>query len=220
MVALVFVAAFSSWLGNYSYSRAILTQPNLGYIETIANVRLALTYFFSIYFWNNNIDLIRLGGLVGISIAIFLVTYSPSGESQGGHGAWWWWAFLAGVMYAVLAVANKILFIQGVKPQVALSAWALVTALLYGGLSLKNKQSLVIKNQKWLILLAVFLSIIANVTLLSAYNTAPNLAYPTAISGSRSVLLFLIAVVFKMDKMNLRRFVGVLLAFGSAILLA
>lgn len=42
------VAGLCSWGGIYTYNRAIKLQTNLGYIEAVVALRIAITYVFSI----------------------------------------------------------------------------------------------------------------------------------------------------------------------------
>ena len=221
LIPLIILAGISSWLGNFAYGISLEKQSNSGYVEATSSIRVGITYFTSLIFLNSRFDLIHFLALIGIIIGITLVGISPPQDSKVIKSNWIWWALLAGIMFSALAIINKIIFIGGILPAQATSAFFGIAAIMYSISAYKRYGFIRPKNDLVILLIGGFFAATGNIALFSSYNLAPNLAYPVAISGSRMVLLFFISILILRDKkINIMKSSGVLITFISVLFLS
>lgn len=219
LVVILIVAGIASWLGNYAYNVGISKQPNLGYVEVASSIRLVIVYAVSLVFFGAKIEAIRLIAIIGVVTGILLVTGSSASSSKPVNKGWLSWTVFAGIMFALLIIANRFVNERGMEPPVALFFWLLIAAVLYGGSSTVKGYNLKLSGNLRTLILATLLAIVGNAALFGAYSTAPNLAYPTAVNNSRLILLYLISVLVRSEKLEIRSAVGVLVTFVSVALL-
>jgi uncharacterized membrane protein len=219
LVVILIVAGIASWLGNYAYNVGISKQPNLGYVEVASSIRLVIVYAVSLVSFGAKIEAIRLIAIIGVVTGILLVTGSNASGSKPVNKGWLSWTVFAGIMFALLIIANRFVNGRGMEPPVALFFWLLIAAILYGGSAIAKGNTLKPSGDIGTLVLATLAAIVGNATLFEAYSITPNLAYPTTINNSRMVLLYLISVLVQHKKLEIKGALGVLLTFVSVVLL-
>jgi uncharacterized membrane protein len=210
----------ATWLGNYSYGISIKKQPNLGYVEALSSIRIGLTYFSSILFWDGEFRLIKLFALVGLTFGILAVTNDSNQKDQRISTLWWIWGLLAGLMFALMAILSKVLSERGLNSTASIALFLGVAAIINLSISIKNSTLVFPYNRKVYIVLAVIFAAVGNYTLFWSYQIAPNLAYPIAISSTRVLLLYIVSLISRADKFDLKRGLGLAVACISTILLS
>jgi drug/metabolite transporter (DMT)-like permease len=219
IVLFIILAGFFSWLGNYSYNVSVKLQSNLGYVEALSSIRIGISYLAAIIFFDGQFKLIKLVAILGLVFGVFLVT-NKSGSKENSRKQWAVWGALSGIFFAGLAISTKITFIKGVNPAITTCLFFLVASFLFLGTSIKRR-SLTLPNKKpILLILASIFTAVGNFALFYSYKYAPNLAYPIAISNSRVIILYLVSIVLGSEKFELKRGIGILIAFASAFMLS
>lgn len=217
-------ASIASWLGMYSYNLSLKFQSNLGKVEAVASIRLLITYLISLCFFNSKVEVLRLLATFGLISGILIVggfdfSHSPKSKAYQQDKRWVLWALVSGVMFSILIVSNKFVLRKGVDASVSVTYFLLIASLFFGLMALLTNQNFKIKKGKSFIFIAIFFASIGNISLFNSYIYAPNLAYPTAISSSRIVLLFLTSVAFRYSKPTIKDYIGIFLTVISGILI-
>ena len=219
-LTILILAGIASWIGNYSYNVAIGIQSNLGFVEAASSIRLPLLYVASLSLFDGQIDILRLIALGTMIIGIYLV----SGRTGGGNNlvtkrSWLMWAILSGTMFAFLAIATRFANEQGISSNQSLFVVMFVGAIFYGTSAIFGKESLKLNKGLGVLILALIAAIIGNASLFWAFNNANNLAYPTIISNSRVVILYLISIIINHKRVDVKGAIGIFLTFISIIFL-
>ena len=218
-IALLILAGVFSWYGNYAYNIAIKYESNIGYVESVSSIRLPLVYIVSIVFLDSKLDLIKLIGLIFVVIGVTLVTDMKL-SLKLENTKWLIWALTSGIMFALLIIFNRILNTQGIEAQTALPIWILIASFCYAMTAYTNKQSFQPKGKLLFLATAIILTVVGQLSLFTAYSTAPNLAYPTAIANSRLILMYLLSFLFIQQPFRVKRFLGILLATLAIVMLS
>lgn len=214
------LAGVASYIGNGSYNLSISRQPNLGYVESLSSIRIALTYIFSLFYLSSEFNWIRLVALVGVTLGVVIVAGRKTSASNASvQSGWATSGIIAGVMFAVLAVTSRFAFANGVDSIAGTSVILLIAGLLYGGEAIVRKRELKPSKDVLILILVGILGTVGNAALFDSYSRAPNLAYTTAISSSRMILLYLLSLAKGSDKLDLIRATGIVVTFISVIFL-
>ena len=112
-----------------------------------------------------------------------------------------------------MITCTKVVLTRGLDTYTTAAAILLGAGLIYISSAVLNHTSLKISGGILTISLAIVLAAAGNVFAFTAFGKAPNLAYAVAISNSRIILLYLIAVLTHSDKLEFSRAIGVILAF-------
>jgi len=218
---IVLAAGFLSWLGNYAYNYSISMQSNMGYIEALSSARIGITFIASLIFFLDKFDLIRALGLIGIICGCYLVTAESKNVDTKTKRTWVIWSLLSGLCFASLALLAKITLSLNLQVPLFTSLFLLVAAFFYLISCIqKNYCILIPRKHIPLVLLSSVFAIFANLFLYRSYAIAPNLAYPVAISNGRIILLFLSSFVMGNENINIKKLIGIVLVFISAIALS
>jgi len=212
-VGILAVGSVASWAGMYSYNLAIRYQSNLGYIEALSSTRVIITYCVSLLFFNAVPDVLKLFAVVGVVIGVIMVAGSRNRDRQKERNFWVLWAALSGVFFAIVITCTKVVLARGLDTYTTAAAILLGAGLIYISSAVLNHTSLKISGGILTVSLAIVLAAAGNVFAFTAFGKAPNLAYAVAISNSRIILLYLIAVLTHSDKLEFSRAIGVILAF-------
>ncbi len=216
---LLIVAAFASWAGMYAYNLAIKQQPNIGYVEVLSSTRVIIVYCVSLLFFDAGFELTKLLATVVAIGGVLLVTDFRSPGDQVSGKTWMLWAALSGLMFALLIVCVKVVAMRGLDVRAATAILLFISGLMYIVSAIGSGMSLKIVGDMPTILLVIAISAVGNAALFMSYNSAPNLAYPTAINNSRMILLYLAALVTRSDQPKLSKTIGIVLTFTGVILL-
>ncbi len=213
-------AGVASWLGNYFYNIGISKQGNLGYVEAVSSIRLAIVYAASLLILGSHFEASRLVALLLAVTGMLFLIGKPINQPKAAQRDWFMWALLSGIMFALLAIANRYVNENGIHPYSALAIWLFIASALYAASAAAKKHSLSLSRDKHIVVLATIFSTLGNAMLFLSYRDAPNLAYPTAISYSRMVLLYVISIVTRADQFRMRSVIGIVLVFASVVLLS
>lgn len=215
----IVLAGFLSWLGNYSYNVSIKLQANLGYVEALSSIRIAISYLVAVFFFDGQFEVVKLLAICGLVFGIFLVTNKPGIKKDAGS-KWAIWGAFSGVFFAGLAIATKVTFINGINPATTTFLFFFVASILFFGTAVKKGSFALPKKKTGLLIIAGFFTALGNFALFYSYKYAPNLAYPIAISNSRVIILYLVSLILGSEKLELKRGIGIFIAFISTILLS
>ena len=207
------VGSVASWAGMYSYNLAIKHQPNLGYIEALSSTRIIIAYCVSLIFFNAVPDVFKLLAIIGLVFGVVIVTSSRGSHKQQEGKIWILWAALSGVLFAVVITCTKIVMAGGLDSYTTTAGILLGAGLIYISSATLNHVSLKLSGGTLIIGLAIVFAVVGNVFAFNSFGKAPNMAYPVAISNSRIILLYLIAIVTGSDRLEFSRAIGVILAF-------
>ncbi len=217
---LLIVAAFASWAGMYVYNLAIKQQPNIGYVEALSSIRVAIVYCVSLWFFDATFELSKLLAVIGIVTGVLLLTGFRSLGRQTSGKTWILWGFLSGVMFALLVVCVKVVTMRGLDARASTAILLFFSGVIFVVSAIGSGKSLRPSGDLPVISLVIAVSSLGNAALFMSYSDAPNLAYPTAISNSRMILLYIVALVTKSDKLELSKAFGIILAFTGVALLS
>lgn len=111
----------------YCYNQAIRYQNNLGYIEAVSALRIAAVYGFSIAAFQAPFDVVRLAGVVMITLGVLAVigTLRPSREEI--RLDWLRWALASSAFFAALTIFVRYATDAGVRGEIALVVVVIVT---------------------------------------------------------------------------------------------
>ena len=220
VTALCLVAAgISSWLGNFAYNKSITKQFNLGYVETVSSIRLVIVYCTSFIWLNAEIEIIKLIALFGVVFGIFLVVGINNKPIKSSNNGWVAWSLISGIMFALLAIANRYANEYGLDPSQAIPIWLFIASLFYGSSSFVKRKSFRLMGNMKILFLAIVLAICHNLALFQAYKSAPNLAYPASINNSRLVILYIFSTFIGSSKVKFKKALGIVIVFLSIALL-
>lgn len=213
-------AGIASWLGNYAYNQAFSVETNIGYVEAVSSVRIPVVYVISLFFFGAFFEVAKFLAIFLMLFGIYLVNRSPSSREDPTDKVWVLWAFVSGLMFAFLIISNRFLSDRGIDALTAVPIWILIASVCYGLNGIFQNRNFRIDHDRKIIVLAILFTIVGQLALFTAYNTAPNLAYPAAISNSRMVLMYMISVLFITKQYNFYRSLGVMMATIGVIMLS
>jgi uncharacterized membrane protein len=214
------LAGLSSWAGIYSYNRAIKVQVNLGYVEALAAVRVAITYVISFALFDASFEFVKLVGVIGIIIGVILVAGRDEKTTDNSTLGWIFWALAAGFFFALLTIAVRLVTTSGVSVGAATSSVLAIAGILFLISCWVTRVSLQPPTSWQLILWTIVLATVGNTALFYSYQVAPNLAYPVAISNTRIIILYIIGIIASSNKLSLAGSIGVLVTFVGVMLLS
>jgi drug/metabolite transporter (DMT)-like permease len=213
-------AALGSWAGMYAFNRAVRLQPNLGYVDAVGTLRLGLVYSFSIALFGAIFEPLKLVALLGIAIGVILIVGVRHGESPvEGDRRWVIWQLLAVLCFAALLICVRMATSNGADARVVTALVMLVAGLLYVASALHGRQSLYPAKDRALILLTIIASAVGNIAFFTSLASAPNLAYTDAVVNLRLVILYGVALLTGVDRLDIPKALGVALTFICAALL-
>ena len=214
-IGVLVLGGVASWAGMYCYNLSIKHQANLGYVEAASSSRAISSYCLSLVFFGAVVEPVRLGAIVGVIAGVVLVAHSRHGAGPSRSRIWVLWAVVAGILFCCVAASTRIAVAAGTDTYAATSIVMLVAGVLYvitaalGGLDWKPTGR---TSALWL---AIGFAVVGNIAAVTAFVTAPNLAYPLAINSSRIVLLYAISLITGTDKLEPRRLLGMALTFAA-----
>jgi uncharacterized membrane protein len=215
---ILIMGGIASWAGMYAYNLSVRYQPNLGYIEALSSIRVVIVFFVSIIFLDAEFELYKLLALVGIVIGVTLVTgVQDTGVSQ--NKLWVLWAIVSGVMFSVLIICSKFVFSSGVISPLVTASILIIAGFIFIISANKSLLDFNFSNDTFVLVLAIACSTIGNLAYFRSFNSAPNLAYAVAISSTRMILLYGMALILGNDKFQKLRTVGVIITFIGVVLL-
>ncbi len=215
------LAALSSLGGIYTYNQAIKVQSNIGYVEAVAAIRIAITYIVSMILFQAVFDIVRFIGIGLTTYGVYLVAGQFKFERRDFQFDWVGWALASGIFFALLTVFVRYATDGGVSAQVATVFVLLLAGIVFLLSCIPDKTPLRLPtNRLWLVLVAIFSASIGNATEFIAFETTPNLAYAVAIDNTRMIILYLVGILLFSDSMQRSKAIGIVLAFLGVILLA
>ena len=230
-------AGLSSWGGIYAYNRAFRTQNNAGYIEAIIAIRTAIVYIFSLFAFSAIFDLVKLAGVIAISIGVLIVSEAfpflqdkekvkptnptPEATTYDGQMGWLGWSFVAALMFTILTIFVRYATDGGARAEVAIVVVLIVAGLVF---LLQNRAQgdtlRIARPHIVLIILTIAVSSVGNVTDFISFQNAPNLAYSIAISNTRIIILYILGMLLFSEKLQRSKAFAIILTFIGVILLA
>ncbi|MCS7260091.1 MAG: hypothetical protein NZ765_04825 [Anaerolineae bacterium] len=213
-------AALSSWAGMYALNRAIRLQPNLGYIDAVGMLRLALVYGLSLAFFDAVFEPLKLVALLGIALGVLLIVGVQQVESRAESNRWWViWQLLAVLCFTTLLTCMRIATTDGTDARVVTSLVMLIAGFFYVASALYGRQSLHPARDRSLLFFTIIASAVANIAFFTSLASTPNLAYTDAVVNLRLVILYGVALATKVDRLDPTKALGVALTFiGAAFL--
>jgi drug/metabolite transporter (DMT)-like permease len=227
------LAGLTSFFGIYAYNQSIKLQNNIGYIEAVVSIRTAITFVFSIIAFNAPFDMLKLLGVVAITVGVLAVseafpvqqkvkTDAPMDNVRGSTSRLGWlrWALIATVMFTLMPIFLRFATDNGAPAEVSLVVVLVVAGILFALWGYAAKTSLKIERQHiMLILMAIAVATIGNVADFISFQKTPNLAYAIAISNTRMIILYILGMVLFSEKLQSLKAVGIALTFIGVILL-
>ncbi|MBZ0302624.1 MAG: EamA family transporter [Anaerolineae bacterium] len=215
------VAGLSSWGGIYALNQAMKTQTNLGYIEAVMAIRIVITYIISLLAFQAPFDLLRLVGIIAITLGVLAVAGTIRIRMDEFKLDWLPWALTAGVMFALMTIFVRFATDGGVSAEVAtvvvlvVAGIAFLAACRVEGLSLRL-------NRRHLLLVGVTIAFatVGNAAEFISFEHTPNLAYSIAIDNTRMIILYIIGLLLFSEKLQRRKAFGVILTFAGVLLLS
>lgn len=216
---IVFLSGLLSWLGNYSYNLSISFQPNIGYVEALSSTRIAITFLGSLIFYFGKFEPYRIIALIGLVVGCLLITRNNHQQENKSNKKWIFWSLISGICFAGLALLTKTAISLDIQIPIYTASFLFFAAIFFLIASLLNKYpiSIPVKTFPLLIITSIF-AIFANLLLFSSYGTAPNLAYPVAISNGRVVLLFISSLIIGKETITITKGIGIGLVFFFVLL--
>ena len=197
------VAGLSSWGGIYTYNRAIKLQTNIGYIEAVVALRIAVVYVFSLWAFSAVFDLQRLLGIICILLGMFAVMGTQKFDLSEFRRGWLGWALAGGMFFALLTVAARYATDGGVSAEVVTVVVLLIAGVLFLVSCRMDGTSLRIQRPHLGVLLAaIVFATVGNAAEFISFKTAPNLAYPSAIDNSRIIILYVVGLLLFSESCN------------------
>lgn len=214
------LSALCSLGGIFAYNRAIQTQNNLGYVEAVMALRIALAYIASLFLFDATVDLRRLLGIIFVTLGVYLVAERIRFSRDAFQFEWVSWALAAGLFFALLTVFVRLATDGGVSAQVTLVFVLLVAGLIFLAGCITDKTPLrPPASRLWLIAVAIIFAIIGNAAEFISFETTPNLAYAIAIDNTRMIILYLISLFMFTESLQKVKAAGIALAFVGVLLL-
>ncbi|NDJ51482.1 MAG: hypothetical protein GYB68_00185 [Chloroflexi bacterium] len=219
LLILAFTGA-AAWLGQIFVNMSLKRQSNAGFVDSLANTRLVVAYFISMALFDSPLEPLKVAAMGLVAVGVVITSIQDPKQAQPAQRGWIPLALASGVMFALFSTGNRLVSETGLGTLVAIPAWMVVTGGLNGVLLVREPEPLKIDQDVWVIALAIGLTILGNIALVSSYNSAPNLAYTFAVQGSRMVILYVAVIAMGQDTINLRRFGGVVTILVGVILLS
>jgi drug/metabolite transporter (DMT)-like permease len=233
IVALV-LAGLTSFGGIYAYNQSIKTQNNIGYIEAIIAIRTAITYVFSLVILSAPFDLLKLGGVIAITVGVLVVaeafpiarkakTPAQSAPDSAGRLPFGWltWAFIAAAMFTLMTIFVRYATDGGARAEVSIVVVLVVAGLLFMAWAIGEKSSLRIARPHLLtVFAAIAFATVGNVADFISFQNTPNLAYSIAISNTRMIILYVLGMVLFSEQLQRWKVIGIVLTFIGVILLS
>lgn len=215
------LSALCSLGGIFAYNRSIQVQQNLGYVEAVMALRIALAYIVSLFLFDATVDLLRLLGVLLVTFGVYLVAERIRFSRDAFQFEWVSWAFAAGMFFGLLTIFVRLATDGGVTAEVAIVFVLLVAGLLFLLSCVANKTSLrPPMSRLWLIGVAILFAAVGNVAEFLAFETTPNLAYAIAIDNTRMIILYIISLLMFTESLQKVKAAGIILAFVGVVLLA
>ena len=215
------VAGLSSWGGIYAYNRAIQLQTNIGYIEAAVALRIAITYVFSLWAFSAVPDVQRLIGIALIMLGVMAVTGGQTLNLNEFRIGWLRWALVGAVLFAALTIAVRYATDGGVSAEVATVVVLVVAGLLFLVSCRTDGTSLRVQRPHWwIVLTAIGFATVGNAAEFISFQTAPNLAYPSAIDNSRIIILYIVGLFLFSERLQRTKAIGIVVTFVGVILLS
>jgi uncharacterized membrane protein len=229
------LAGLTSFFGIFAYTQSIKLQSNIGYIEAIVAIRTAITYIFSLMVFNAPFELVKLIGVIGVTLGVLAVAEAfpikrenkivamPLPQTAKGALQFGWlvWAFIAAAMFTLLTIFVRLATDNGARAEVALVVVLIVAGLLFFTWGVTEKRSFVIARPHIiLVVAAIAFATIGNVADFISFQKAPNLAYAIAVSNTRMIILYILGMVLFSEKLQSIKAIGIILTFIGVILLS
>jgi hypothetical protein len=204
----------------YTYNLAIRTQRNLGYIEVVSGLRVALVYVYSLLFLGSSLDVVRLTAIAAAVAAVVVIAFTRSPSALGSPlsatptVSWSVWALVSAVSFATLMVTIRAAADRGTSAYAATFWILLIAGLMFVAqrlaLSGRERNSVAREGQARMtagatavvLIMTAAAACIGNAALFRSNADAPNLGYPSAISGGRVVILYFVAVFMGHSKLR------------------
>ena len=218
---LLVLAGLSSLAGQFCFNQAIKSQNNIGYIEAVSSIRIPFAYLFSIVAFEATFDMLRLGGVIAISVGVLIVGGVQRLRLDEFKVDWLGWSLGAGFSFGMLTILVRYATDGGVTAEVATVIVLVVAGLAFIGLSVAEKESFVIKREHLVVLIAAILfATVGNSAEFISFELAPNLAYSIAIDNTRIIILYIAGLILFSEQLNRRKGLGVLITFAGVVMLA
>jgi drug/metabolite transporter (DMT)-like permease len=214
------LAGFTSWTGGYCLNRAIKVQTNLGYIEAVIALRIAITYIFSLVVLQAALDMTRLIGVLLTTVGVLAAAGVLGFRLAEFKLDWLKWALTASLLFAAMTILVRIATDGGVGAEVGLIVVLVVAGTLFLLASILGRAALKIERRHWgLMVGAILLAAVGNAANFVSYKLAPNLAYAIAIDNTRMIILYVVGLVLFAEKIQRIKAVGILVTFAGVLLL-
>lgn len=231
------LAGLTSFFGQYAYNQAIKTQNNIGYIEAVVSIRTAITFVFSIMVLNAAFDMLKLIGVIVITIGVLAVAEAfptkrktheiaqddthEKPKHTGSQFRWLGWSFIAALSFTLMPIFLRFATDNGARAEVSIVVVLVIAGLLFLAWSGIAKTSLKIaRSHISIVLIAIAFATVGNVADFISFERTPNLAYAIAISNSRMIILYIIGIVLFSEKLQSLKAIGIVLTFIGVILLS
>jgi uncharacterized membrane protein len=229
------LAGLTSFFGIFAYTQSIKLQSNIGYIEAIVAIRTAITYIFSLMVFNAPFELMKLIGVIGVTLGVLAVAEAfpmkrenkivaiplPNTTKGALQFGWLVWAFIAAAMFTLLTIFVRLATDNGARAEVALVVVLIVAGLLFFTWGVTEKRSFVIARPHIiLVVAAIAFATIGNVADFISFQKAPNLAYAVAVSNTRMIILYILGMVLFSEKLQSIKAIGIILTFIGVIILS
>lgn len=217
---LIIIASILSWSGMFFYNMALKKENNIGYIEATFSTRIPLIYLLSVLYFDSEIDYFKLLPLALMILGLLIINdFNPFNFQLPKSKAWILYASLASISTVGMTGICKVLLEAGVRAEL-LTAWILIISafiFLFSSIIRKEKMS-INKSSYNILIVAIIMTCIGNISMFTSYNKAPNLSYVSSLLSFRVVLLYGATVFLKYDKFELKKAFAVLICFISICL--
>jgi uncharacterized membrane protein len=229
------LAGLTSFFGIFAYTQSIKLQSNIGYIEAIVAIRTAITYIFSLMVFNAPFELLKLTGVIGITLGVLavaeafptkrknkIISMTTANPAKGSlQFGWLVWAFIAAAMFTLLTIFVRLATDNGARAEVALVVVLIVAGLLFFTWGVTEKRSFgIARPHIILVVAAIAFATIGNVADFISFQKAPNLAYAVAVSNTRMIILYILGMVLFSEKLQSIKAIGIILTFIGVIILS
>lgn len=215
------LAGLASWTGIYCLNRAIRVQTNIGYIEAVIALRIAITYVFSLAALQAPVDGVKLAGVVGITFGVLAVAGALNLHLSEFRLEWLKWALTASLLFTAMTIFIRAATDGGAGAEVSTVVVLVVAGSLFCLSSIVSKKSLRLETRHLgLVAGAIVLAAIGNAANFIAFQLAPNLAYAVAIDNTRMIILYVVGMLLFSERLQRLKAAGIALTFVGVILLS
>ncbi|MAS38290.1 MAG: hypothetical protein CL610_30110 [Anaerolineaceae bacterium] len=215
------LAGVSSFTGVYCFNRAIRVQTNLGYIEAVIALRVAVTYLFSVIVLAAPVEPIRLLGVIGVTLGVFAIAGALNLRLAEFRLDWLTWALAASLLFAAMTIFVRMATDGGIGGEVATVVVLVVSGSLFFVSSLLSRSSFrVEKKHVGLMIGAIAFAAVGNAANFISYQLAPNLAYAIAIDNGRIIILYVAGLLMYAERLHRVKVFGIALTFVGVLLLS